>query len=598
MIDFLVLPDRPTSPPLLHRARHVFGDDVITHPSGRPWIITDAVLDWDVRDTVSQGRVAVPQSNLDVAELAGLTSGSVAGSGWDDAARTVTRRTYFLGTCRGLTRIQGSLSTSRQLFWTVTGASAVASNSIAALRHLTNAQVDRTSLALALVKSLPILPFVSCTPWEGIRAVGVGQWLGLPSAGDPSTPRWWYAPAHADLTLGAAAIEVRAALQQVMKETSGTQALVSSDMSGGYDSTSLCYLLHHLEKRFVSFRTSSSNGLNDETERAKHAAADLRTPLVELPPLVEASTAVTLRLDDNASSVSEGPLVWAASRGYLELLAPAVRDHGSRVHYTGLGGDELFDVLPGMYRSIWQQEGLRSARRIRHRQLSLRLPVVPLIIGLNDRRSYRSYLGAVGTMLRKNRKPSRSSSYSWFPAPTLPPWLTDEGRELVLRAFEKAYATNPAPLAANPAAQQMVESIAFQGKIVRQINAVYSSFGISWEAPYIDDRVVEAVLRAPMGVRMDETVDKPLLAATMSQVVPASFFDKRPRGDFTADVYVEHSGRKESLLREFRSSRLGDLGIVDTAKLRPYISAPSMADVGLLELESCVVGERWLRSIG
>lgn len=31
MIDFLVLPDRPTSPALLHRARHVFGDDVITH---------------------------------------------------------------------------------------------------------------------------------------------------------------------------------------------------------------------------------------------------------------------------------------------------------------------------------------------------------------------------------------------------------------------------------------------------------------------------------------------------------------------------------------------------------------------------------------
>ena len=95
---------------------------------------------------------------------------------------------------------------------------------------------------------------------------------------------------------------------------------------------------------------------------------------------------------------------------------------------------------------------------------------------------------------------------------------------------------------------------------------------------------------------MDDRLDKSLLAAAVSDIAPAGFFTKRGRGDFTTDVYDEHRRQRAELVREFQDSRLVASGLVEPDMVKSALYEPSSSDVGLFDVESIVVAERWLRS--
>ncbi|MBE3015299.1 hypothetical protein IL992_39975 [Microbispora sp. NEAU-D428] len=595
-MKFLALPDRDVDHHVVGRLGWDVEPDVVRHPSGRPWILADNLSDWAVRDLSDGTRIAVPEANADPV-VAAKINGLATNARIDDIAKSLTLTSFLLVSANGQQRLQGSLSTQRQLFWGVVHGVTLASNSLRVLRETTQPPVDETWLALSLVKALPIHPFARRTPWAGLFSLGIGEWLRIDARGSAQPMRWWAPPASGE-DFASSADAVGASLREVVGETirSGTRR-VSADMSGGLDSTSLCFLLADLGADFTTYRTSSMSPWNDETTRAREIARGLRLPLHEFPPLAEQSTAFDLDPDPSPASVAEGPLVWAASRGYLDLLVNEVCRTGAHIHFTGLGGDELFDVVPGLFRALWRENPMAALRRMRRFQLAQKQRLVPLLRGASSRESYRSYFLRVAASIERAVPSRPEDAYSWFPPVVLPRWITTKARSLIVQAFLDAATSLPDPLGRDPLAHQTVESIAFQGKILRQFSEVYRRHEVRWCAPFTDSRVVRAVLRAPASARISDSVDKPLLAATMHGIAPSGFYDKRGRGDFTSDIYAEHQTRRGKLLIEFKDSRLVERDLVERDQIEPILAEPAASDIGLLELEKLVTAERWLRGV-
>ncbi|MEV8636250.1 asparagine synthase-related protein [Streptosporangium sp. NPDC051023] len=595
-MKFLTLPDRDVDQRFVSRLGWDIDPEVIRHPSGRLWILTDDLSDWMVRDLSDGTRIAVPDANSNPV-IATKVEGLAPHTSVDDIASDLTLHTFLLASTNGRQRLQGSLSTERQLIWGVIHGVTLASNSLHVLREMARPRVDERWLALSLVKSLPIHSFAPWTPWHGLSSLGIGEWLRIDAQGSARPVRWWTPPASGEDFVSSAEA-VRASLREALCETvRGSGRRVSADLSGGLDSTSLCFLLADLGVEFTTYRTSSMSSWNDETTRAREVAGDLRLPLHEFAPLAEQSTAFDLDPDPNPASISEGPLVWAASRGYLDLLVKEVGRTGAHVHFTGLGGDELFDLVPGLFRALRQENPLTALRQMRKFQLGQKLHLVPLLKGAFSRESYQSYFTRIATSIERDIPSRPEDAYSWFPPVVLPHWLTAKAKDLIVEAFSDVAKSTPEPLGRDPLAHQTVESIAFQGKILRQFSEIYRQYEVRWCAPYTDIRVVRAVLNAPASARISDSVDKPLLAATLDHIAPRGFYDKRGRGDFTSDIYAEHQSRRDQLLTEFKDSRLVERGIVERDRIEPVLVEPAAADVGLLELEKLVTAERWLRAV-
>ncbi|MFF4122837.1 asparagine synthase-related protein [Microbispora rosea] len=595
-MKFLALPDRDLDHHIAGRLSWDVEPDVLRHPSGRPWILTDDLSHWAVRDLADGTRIAVPEANSDpvvAAEVDDLSTSARV----DDIAKSLTLHSFLLVSADGQQRLQGSLSTQRQLFWSMVNGVALASNSPRVLREVTQPQVDETWLALSLVKALPIHPFAPRTPWVGLCSLGIGEWLRIDARGSARPVRWWVPPASGE-DFASSADAVRASLREAAGGAihSGARR-VSADLSGGLDSTSLCFLLADLDAEFTTYRTSSMSPWNDETTRAREVARDLRLPLHEFPPLAEQSTAFDLDPDPSPASIAEGPLVWAASRGYLDLLADELCRTGAHVHFTGLGGDELFDVVPGFFRALWRENAVAALRRMRRFQLTQKQRLVSLLRGASSRESYQRYFLRVAASIAHDAPSRPEDAYSWFPPVVLPRWITTKARNLIVQAFFDAATSAPEPLGRDPLAHQTVESVTFQGKILRQFSEVYGQYDIRWCAPFTDSRVVRAVLRAPASARISDSVDKPLLAATMNGIAPSGFYDKRGRGDFTSDIYAEHRARRDKLLVEFKDSCLVERDLVQRDLIEPILAEPAASDIGLLEIEKLVTAERWLRGV-
>lgn len=587
--------------PHIDSSRHLDGllsqglKDIAWTTSGQPWLFTDSPNDWYVR-TVHPGlEIALPADYLGPAiDQFPTTSHDV--DELDDLADQVAKTSFFVANVDGVLRVQGTLCTRKQVFWSAEDGIPVASNKLSVLHKLIRPKIDRSALALYLMPSLPQQPLADRTHWEGINAVFAGNWLRI-SGSSARNVRWWSDPGR-DLEFEEGAAAVRSSLNSALLNATAKSDIVSSDLSGGMDSTSLCFVLHALGRTFAPFRTSSLSASNDETRRAHGVAQSYGWNLRELRPLAEYSSTFDLAPETSVPALYEGPIAWAASRRYLDDLALAIAESGSNLHFTGLGGDELFDYMPGTVRSLWLESAPRSLAIIRHLQTSRRIKGRTLLRAAIRGDSYQQTLKRVSLAIQQKTKANASDRYSWIPPIEIPHWFSDEGRALVIEKFATIAAQPPEPLGNDPLAQQTIESITFQGGVLRQLCEVYAASGIDWQAPLTDIGVLRAVLRSRASARFHPYNDKPLLAAAVGSDAPHDFYRKRRRGDFTTDVHVEHGKRRRALFDEFSESALADLGIVDHTAVRAAVYEPSSTDLGLFDAEHIVTAERWLRSVG
>ncbi|UQA95160.1 asparagine synthase-related protein [Streptomyces halobius] len=634
-MDFLVLPDHPAADRLiacLHRRPTL---RIVPYASGRPWIVGHWSRDETITARIGPRRIALLGTTS--ATRDGLTRLLRRLTSLDDLGDHLRAHlgdlpgSFFLMAAFGPeVRCQGSLSTYRQLHHTDIGGIAVAGNrpqNLAALGceaaktgldrapHL--GTVDEETLAARLLTPFAPLPLALRQAWRSVHAVPPGHYLTFAPNGRHVVRRWWQPPAP-DTPLPDAAEAVRDALSAAVRVRT-RHGTLSADLSGGMDSTSLCFLAARApHTRLITTAWQCRDPANDDNLWSARSAAHLSTgdhtgggnvgehlslPYAEVPTWYTPPS-------DPGHTDPAGPLAAIRESARLSHHARLVAERGSRLHLVGVGGDELFsprpvaldprpaalNPRPVALHSLARRD-LRTARQpLRARRLgrwTLPDPLRPLRDSLHTLWNGDSYPQWLATCTEQHG----TTGAAWEIAPSMPPWAHPDAVTTVRRLLREAAAEAPEPYAALRAQHETVRAAVRAGEIVRGIDAVASAQGVAYEAPFLDDAVIKAALTVRLAGHTETGAYKPLLATAMRGLVPDAVLGRGTKGDHSAEVYAGLRRHRRALSALCDDSLLARLGLIRPDALRHVLTSLHPHTHTLLPLDPTLAAEYWLRSL-
>ncbi|SEM64708.1 lasso peptide isopeptide bond-forming cyclase [Streptacidiphilus jiangxiensis] len=591
---FLVLPDRPSAEPLSTRPAQP-DRRVIRHASGRPWLVGRwpagevAVAEAGPVRLVAVG--PAPVGRVRLSELAARINGPA------DAARVLQalRGSCHLGvSLPDWSRFRGSSSGLRRLFRTRVGGVTVAADRADLLAALTDADLDEEALALRVACGLQLpYPANARSPWSGVTALAPDHALEW-DADTAAEIRWWEPP-EPELSLRAGADVVRTALLEATRGKRPESGRISADLSGGLDSGSICFLAARQDPELLAFRWGEAEAGNDDTVFAELAMKELDradhlvVPQSELPEMfADAATPV--------GGEMPSPLTRATAR--IRHSALLLSEHGSVRHLSGHGGDELFSPLPGYLHPLLRRRPVTALRHLRAHVALRRWPARATLAELLRPTSFTRWWDSEADALTEPRPPQRRAALGWGLGPIRAPgWVTPDAAEAA-RAGLRHAARDATPLARDLGTHQTLLVIRSNTLTYRLLGDLYAARGIVLDAPYLDDRVIDAVLR----VRPEEHAGpwhfKPLLAEAMRGLVPERLRARSTKGEFGEDVRRGLRAHLPALLDLLGpDSRLAARGLIDPQALRARMTGPQADNSAVQALENLVGCETWLRSL-
>ncbi|MFF3854572.1 asparagine synthase-related protein [Micromonospora sp. NPDC002575] len=592
-MEFVVLPDHPVADEVFSRLPAEYRKNTLHHHSGRPWLVGRWPADAAICAQSGPSRlVLLGSARTTEQELSAHLAKVRDLRDLDRAAQRIAGCFHLVASVGGVVRAQGSLSTARQIFHTSIASVTVAANRISALAELRRLTLAEEQVAMSLLAYAPPWPLNERSVWREVDSVSFAHYLRLNPDGTAEATRWW-TPPEPDLPIAAAAGGFREALFTAVAARSGMSSVIGADLSGGMDSTSLCFVAAEQDLRLVTIRRQSMDPANPEDAIAGRAMAAL--PDAEHIVLDQGTASLFYDSPDRDDLDVDGPPPFIATMSHMVDVARIMASHGVSRHMQGHGSDELAATGATYVNAIAQRDLIGSLRSIRAIRAMRRWSIGTTLRAVRPFPDYSVWLHRCADEL--DARPNFESQVGWEPTPRLPPWITREGAELVRETMRTAAKTHPQPLSPIPAHHEMLRSVVLNGAITRCASAVGARFDVSFEAPFLDDRVVEAALAVRLSDRYVTGRTKPVLVAALRGTVPGFVFDRTTKGHFTLDTYV---GRKRNLakMREMcEESRLVALGLIDRGRFRQVLSAIMPDAANINPLESTLACEAWLRCL-
>lgn len=591
-MEFLIFPDSVTGAAIAGAATDNAEVQVISHASGRPWIVGRWSTGQIVHARTGRSQVAIIGCTTITAEI---TAEITAVRDLDALARTLPGSFHLIASVDGLVRAQGSLSTLCQIFHTSVRGTTVAADRPQSLAPLAGTDIVEDLLAPRLLAPWPPWPLNESCLWRGVEPLALGHYLELDRDGRARTVRWWTPPEPA-LPLREGAERVRSALQEAVAARARPGETVSADLSGGMDSTSLCFLAARSAGRLVTTRWRAADPADEDGIWAQKAAAEL--PDAEHLVLSRQDAPVWFAGITEPDPDVEAPFAWIRTRARLAYLARQVADRGSATHVTGHGGDELFLTTPLYLHALARTAPIRAISYIRANRAIYRWKTGATVRALLNDSSFGQWLRAsTASLTAPVREFSGRPEFGWGISHRMPPWATGEAVDAVRSRLLRIAASEPEPLAALRGQHAVLQDVWLCGDTLRRVNRLTSRHGVSWQAPFVDDRVVEAAL----SIRFDDCAMpdryKPALAAAMRTVVPDFVLGRSTKSDYSAEAYEGLRRHRTELLELCDDMRLVRRGLVDADALRSILLNPPPSAMPLMPLISTFATEAWLRSI-
>lgn len=591
MPAFVILPDTTAGAAMRMRTASA-SQHTVPHASGRPWLVGSWSRDRIAVAAAGPVRVAVigdcPVSEQRLAQLAAAVT-TVADL--DRLAAALPASLHLMASVDGQVRAQGSVSGLSRIFHARVGGVQVASNRADVLARLIDARVDEESLAVRLAGGLTLAPPLNeRPPWRGVSSVAPGRCLVW--TGDRADERTWWTPPAAHLSLRAGAEGVREALTAAIADRAPAPGRVSADLSGGMDSTSLCFLAARRTPALLTLRWAEADTANDDAafaglairalDRAEHLVVAQR----ELPPIFDI---------EGIPAEAEQPLLTVRAAARLRHNAQLLARHGSRRHLAGHGGDELFVPAPGHLAPLLRRHPLLALRRFRQNRSLRRWPLGPALAGLLRPGTVAGWWRTQAEQLSRPL-PQRAPAMGWgLQAVQAPPWITPAGLDLIRRALRHT-AEEARPLSDDLGRHQTLLAVRTTAAHYRSAARIYADAGVHLDLPYYDQRVLEAVLRVPTHEQADPRRYKPLLAEAMRGIVPPSVLGRSTKGEFSQDLRRGLAANLPAILDLFADSALARRGLIDTDTLRTRLLAPQRDFTTVFALEAALGCELWLRA--
>ncbi|MGI8334544.1 lasso peptide isopeptide bond-forming cyclase [Actinomadura scrupuli] len=567
----------------------------LAHPSGRPWLIGHWSDDEITVAAAGETRLAIIGTCPIGAERLGQEAARLRDlAHLDQLTRTLPGSFHLIAALGDRLRVQGSASGLRLVFHTRAHGLTVAADRADVLAALLGGALDERQIAVRLLWPVPH-PLQHTPLWRDVAAVEPGCHLIVePDGRSVRLGRWW-APPEPVRPLAEGAAEVASVLTEAVAARTSGGGTVSFDLSGGLDSTSLCFLAAGRPgAKMIASTWPGRDPADEDLVWARRAAAHL--PGVEHAvwpaedsPLVYEDL---LEIDDPLDEPSIGMM----DRARMLSHVPRLIAMGSRLHVTGIGGDHVAWCSEAYYHGLLRRRPLLALGRLRGFRALFHWPAGPMARALADGRSYRRWLADAVDDLRAPGPAHVAETLGWGGRPRMFDWVTPEAVRAAGEVVREAAATAE-PLAPDRGLHADLHAIRDCTRIIRQWEQMSRRAGLPMTSPFLDDRVIEACLSVRPEDRVTPWRYKPLLVAAMRGVVPDECLQRTNKAEASmdaADGLRRHGG---DLLALWEDSRLARLGLVDAARLRELAARPDTPELRDGILYSTIGCEVWLRTL-
>lgn len=434
----------------------------------------------------------------------------------------------------------------------------------------------------------------TATAWTGVRRLPGGCALRI-GGGPPRVAR--YEPDDEILPFGEAAVRLRDALTTATGARARASSRLSSDFSGGLDSTSVALLAARAGYPMLAITHDDPADASDDVAWARRMASG--QPLIN-HRVVPGASLFFDRMDQ--APPTDQPFSDAARWARRADYQQAVLRYGSDLHLTGTGGDTLLAASPSCLADLVTPRALgqlarHAVARARLRHLPARTVLASAIT--LSRCSYPDALRQLAADIR--RPPARWERAAatrrprWFPSGGITAWLTPTAREpIAARADAAAGSPGPAgiPVSRHRAWSEVREFGTYQAELAAQARAG----GVNPHAPLLDNEVVRAAMAIPVASRQSVQVQKPLLGAALNGLVPAELLERATKGAYDGNAYAGLRANAASIRGLLDGSRLAAAGLVDLVPVRDELDRLTAGAPGrLASLETLITAELWLR---
>ncbi|MGW5616620.1 lasso peptide isopeptide bond-forming cyclase [Streptomyces sp. NPDC003877] len=570
------------------------GTRTLPHPSGRPWLVGR----WSDEEIVTAraGRAALAVVGCCPVGTGELRRYAERLRDLADAAtlaRSLPGSFHLVAALDGRLRVQGTASGLRLVFHATVDGVRVASTRADVLARALDAEPDPERLAVRLLWPAPY-PLSETSLWREVTAVPPQDALFVGADGRSARHARWWTPPEPVRPLAESAPAVREALTAAVDARTRAGGVVSCDLSGGLDSTSLCFLADRSPARVVASTWPGRDPADTDLYWAEQAAKHL--PDVE--HVVWDADASPLVYEDllTVDDLLDEPTIGVMDRSRVLHHLPAMAERGSRLHVTGIGGDHVAWCSEAYYHRLARTRPLFAWRQLRGFRALWQWPLGDTVRALADSRPYGRWLADAAGRLRAPMPATVTTSLGWGMPPRLFDWITPDAEQAVCTALREAAAT-VTPLHPDRGLHADLEQIRSCSRIVRQWDRMAAGAGVPMASPFLDDRVIEACLAVRPSERVSPWRYKPLLTAAMRGVVPETCLRRTNKAAASMDAADGLRTHRGDLLALWEDSRLAALGLVDGAALRRLAQRP--ASPGLRDgiLYTTIAAEVWLRGL-
>lgn len=570
------------------------GTRMLTHASGRPWLVGH----WNDQEIVTArvGRAALAVVGccpVDTAELERRAGRLRDLAELDELARTLPGSFHLVAGLDGQLRVQGTASGLRLVFHAAVDGTQVAATSADVLAAALGTEPDVAQLAVRLLWPVPH-PLFEAPMWRGVTAVPPQDALIIAADGRTARRSRWWTPPEPTRSLADGAPVVREALAEAVEARTRQGGVVSCDLSGGLDSTSVCFLAARSPARVVASTWPGRDPADTDLHWAERAARFL--PDIEHVVWdADASPLVYTDLLDIDDLLDE-PTIGVMDRARVLHHLPGLAERGSRLHLTGIGGDHVAWCSEAYYHRLVRTRPFFALRQLRGFRALWQWPLGATVRALADSRPYGKWLADSSRRLRGPLPPSVTSGLGWGMTPRLFDWVRPEAERMAEEALREA-AEHAVPLHRDRGLHTDLEQIRSCTRIIRQWDRMAARAGVPMASPFFDDRVIDACLAVRPSERVTPWRYKPLLTAAMRGVVPEVCLRRGNKAEASMDASNGLREHRGDLMALWEDSRLEQLGLVDGDALRRLARRPSTPGLRDAILYSTIACEVWLRGL-
>ncbi|WP_341716392.1 asparagine synthase-related protein [Micromonospora sp. FIMYZ51] len=577
----------------------VGAEHVIPHASGRPWLVgrwrTDELAVVRVGANLAAVIGPCPSPEPALRALVATATGTALPE-LCRAAGQLPGSHSFVASVDGTVIARGTASGLRRVFHTTVHGVAVAADRARLLAESAGGGPDPGAVAAALLMPAVPYPLDPAALWTAVHAVQPDHFVSIDSSGAARVRRWWRAPEPV-VPLAEGATRVRAALRTAVELRTRAGMPISADLSGGVDSTALCFFLAERQPELITMRVGALDAANDDPEWAVRAAGRLAgAEHMIVDPAQAMSAPFDMHVGAAAFGGGEHPVGGVTSIAVLRHVTGLLSGRGSRIHLGGYGGDEVFGVSRAYLRDLLgSQPRLVAAHLPVHRALR-RWSWAAVLRALSDRRSLAEWIVDVADGLTDARRPDSGPQLGWGAAVRLPPWATVLATSMVRQRL-LALADATEPLAATRAQHRAIMSVWAAAQAARQVSTVLDQGGLTLAAPYLDDAVLEAALAVALAERGTPKRYKAVLAEAARPVLPAELCGRSTKGFFVAEGLNGLRRHLRFLVELCDDLALARLGLVDADGLRAACLGLDPGGRVSMAVERTVAVELWLRAV-